>query len=123
LISSAASRSSRSALRTPRFIAILYCKASGASVRIPSSPSPPFGPLGFGPRQQKRQQNRQRIAVVLFVDHVHCPPQGGRVAPSRDSPTRCRPSWILTHDLRCKNAREPWSDWTIFFGRIALRKD
>src|SRR5881396_1457112 len=73
LISSAVSRSSRSALRKPRSIAILYCIASGAPVRPPHLHPPPMG-LWASARQQKRQQKRQRMTVVLFVDDVHLPP-------------------------------------------------
>src|SRR5881396_2549718 len=123
LVSSAVSRSSRSALRKPLSIAILYCIASGAPVWLPSSPSNPPSGRWASARQQKCQQKRQRMTVVLFVDDVHLPAPKRARGASSGLPTRCQPSWILTHDLRCKDAREPWSDWTIFFGRIALRKD
>src|SRR3989475_3153833 len=101
LVSSAVSRSSRSALRKPRSIAILYCIASGAPVWLPSSPSTPFGPLGFGPSAKTAAHD------VLFVDDVHCPPQSGRAARCRDSPARRQPSWILIHDPRCKTRGNP----------------
>src|SRR5204862_5120916 len=124
LVSSAVSRSSNSALRKPRSIAILYCIVSGAPRRVAPliSIHPPLGRWASA-HQQKRQQKRQRMTVVLFVDDIHLPaPRRARGALSVLA-TTCQPSGILTHDLRCKSARDFWSDWTIFFGRIALRKD
>src|SRR6266446_1343713 len=89
LVSSAVSRSSKSALRKPRSIAILYCIVSGAPVRRPSFLHPSLPDR----RASACQRKRQRMTVVLFADAVHCSPQGGRVVGNpRQYQSR---SWIL----------------------------
>src|SRR5436853_7310402 len=74
LVSSAVSRSSRSALRKPRSIAILYCIVPRAPCGVLLLPFSSLGPLGFD-----RQRKRQRMTVVLFADAVDCQPEIGRV--------------------------------------------
>src|SRR6266700_46447 len=116
LVSSAVSRSSRSALRKPRSIAILYCIVSGAPVRPPHLHPPPMGRWA-----RPVTAKRQRTTVVLFADDVHCPPQGGRTLSGL--PDKVSAELNFNSRPTLQNAREPWSDWTIFFGRIAFRKD
>src|SRR2546429_5430647 len=82
-ISSAVSRSSKSALRKPRSIAILYCIVSGEPLRPPLLHPPPLGPLGSGPPRK-----RQRMTVVLFADAVHRPPEGGPLVGNSRQGTR-----------------------------------
>src|SRR2546427_12895765 len=74
LVSSAVSRSSKSALRKPRSIAILYCIVPRAPCGVLLLPFSSLGPLGSA-----CQCKRQRVTVVLFADPVHCQPEGGRV--------------------------------------------
>src|SRR5256885_7003128 len=82
LVSSAVSRSSRSALRKPRSIAILYCIVAGAPVRRPSFLHPIHPPPGR--RASARQHKRQRMTVVLFADAVHRLPQGDALSGNPD---------------------------------------
>jgi hypothetical protein len=64
---------------------------------------------------------RQRMTVVLFADDVHCPPQGERVVAT---PDKVSTELDFNSRLTLQNAREPWSDWTIFIViRIVLGKD
>src|SRR5467141_833942 len=59
LVSSAVSRSSNSALRKPRSIAILYCIVSGRPYGSPHLHPSPLGPVGFGPSQQNGSASQQ----------------------------------------------------------------